>query len=175
MQRLRAAIDTVTDALADGATVLGAVLLALVTLVSGAELVARSLTGSSWIEAGDLAMLFAVAMYFTGYPALLNRDEDIRMDYFYLRLPPRLRRGIDLAAAAAIVLFFVVLVVKAIVLFRMGLRFRHPVLALPAAAVYAPLVIGAAFGLLVAIRKLLDLLADLGRPAAPPRPDAHHP
>jgi TRAP-type C4-dicarboxylate transport system permease small subunit len=97
-------------------------------------------------------------MYFIGYLSLLNRDQDIMVDYFYVRFPLRVRRMIDLLAAVAIAGFFLLLLVKSIALFRLGLRFPHPVFPVPNALIVSPAVLGAAGGLLVALRKLLDTL-----------------
>lgn len=174
MQALRF-VRRAVDRLERGATTFGATLLALVVVVAGAELVMRSTTGSSWIEAGDLSMLMALTMYLIGYPALLNRDEDIRMDYFYVWMPWQVRRVLDAATAAAILVFFVILFFKSIALFQLGLRFRHPVLAMPAAVVYAPMMAGALFGLIVAVRKLIDGLADLRTPPTEPGGGGRHP
>lgn len=135
-----------------------ALLLATVVFLTGGEIVARTLFGRSSIAMVDLALQFAIVMYFIGYASLLNRNQDITMDYFYVRLPVRVRRAVDIATGIAIVGFFLLLTVKAIALFRLGLRFPHPVFPVPNAIVILPAILGAAGGLLVAVRKALDTI-----------------
>jgi TRAP-type C4-dicarboxylate transport system permease small subunit len=143
-----------------------ALLLATVVLLTAAEILGRTLFASSSVEMVDLALQLAILMYFIGYLTLLNRDQDITMDYFYVRLPVRVRRVVDLLTAIAIAGFFVLLLVKSIALFRLGLRYPHPVFPVPHAVIVIPAILGAAGGLIVALRKALDTI--LARPEAQP-------
>ena len=161
-------IRRVADVVETVATIGGVILLVVVAGLAGTEIVARSAFGSSSLIVVDLSLQLAILMYFIGYPALLNGDRDIRMDYLYLRFPAKARRLIDVATSLAVVGFFGLLLSKSIVLFEFGLRFRHPVFPMPNAIVIAPVVAGAALGLIVAIRKAVDSVAAL---AAPPLPD----
>ena len=135
-----------------------ALLFTAVVLMAGAEVVSRAVFKSSSVEMVDLSLQFAMLMYFIGYASLLNRDQDIRMDYFYLRFPLRVRKALDVLSGLAIAGFFVLLLIKSIALFQMGLRQSHPVFPIPNAVVIVPAVLGAACGLLVALRKALDML-----------------
>ena len=112
----------------------------------------------SSIEMVDLALQLSILMYFVGYLVLLNRNQDIEIDYFYARLPPSVRRAVDRPD-------------------RVGDRRRsscccssspsscsgwgfaisHPVFPIPQAVVTLPAVLGSAGGLIVAIRKALDV------------------
>jgi TRAP-type C4-dicarboxylate transport system permease small subunit len=116
------------------------------------------LFAASSVEMVDLALQLAILMYFIGYLALLNRDKDIMMDYFYLRFPRSVQRVLDLLTAVAVAGFFLILLVKSIALFRLGLRFSHPVFPVPNAIIIIPAVLGSAGGLIVAIRKALDVI-----------------
>ena len=153
------------DALERATTAACALLLAAVVLLAGAEIVGRTFFGHSSLEMVDLSLQLAILMYFIGYSALLNRDQDIVMDYFYVRFPVRARRLIDVLTALAVAGFFLLLLVKSIALFRLGLRFPHPVFPLPNAVVIVPAVLGAAGGLIVAVRKALDVI--VADPSAP--------
>jgi TRAP-type C4-dicarboxylate transport system permease small subunit len=135
-----------------------ALLLAAAVFLTGSEIVGRSMFAQSSVEVVDVALQLAIVMYFIGYLSLLNRDQDIMVDYFYVRFPLRVRRAIDLITAIAIAGFFLMLLAKSIALFRLGLRFPHPVFPVPNALIVSPAVLGAAGGLLVALRKLLDTL-----------------
>jgi len=157
-RRLRRGYGRGVDALDRWTSAICALLLAAVVLLTGSEIVGRSLFAQSSVAMVDLALQFAIVMYFIGYLSLLNRDQDIMVDYFYVRFPLRVRRRTDLLAAIAIVGSFLLLLVKSIALFRLGLRFPHPVFPVPNALIVSPAVLGAAGGLLVALRKLLDTL-----------------
>jgi len=158
LRRALGAYGRAVDALDRVTTVVCALLLAVVVLLTGAEIVGRTVFRSSSVEMVDLALQLAILMYFLGYLSLLNRDQDITMDYFYLRLPARARRVVDLLTAIAIAGFFVLLLVKSIALFRLGLRLSHPVFSVPYALIVTPAVLGAAGGLIVAVRKALDTI-----------------
>jgi len=169
MRRVLRLFGLAVDALERATTAACALLLAGVVLLAGAEIVGRTFFGHSSLEMVDLSLQLAILMYFIGYLALLNRDQDIAMDYFYVRFSAPVRRLIDILTAVAIAGFFLLLLVKSIALFRLGLRLRHPVFPLPNAVVIVPAVLGAAGGLIVAVRKALDVII-LGpsRPAHTP-------
>ena len=146
------------DGLDRATMVFCALLLASVVCLSAIEIVGRSFFAMSSIEMVDLALQLSILMNFVGYMVLLNRNQDIEIDYFYARLPPSVRRAVDVLTALAIAGFFLLLLVKSFKLFRMGLRFSHPVFPIPQAVVTLPAVLGSAGGLIVAIRKALDVL-----------------
>ena len=146
------------DALDRATMVFCALLLASVVCLSAIEIVGRSFFAMSSIEIVDLALQFSILMNFIGYLVLLNRNQDIEIDYFYVRLPRSVRRAVDVLVALAIAGFFLLLLIKSIKLLRMGLRFSHPVFPIPQAVVTLPAVLGSAGGLIVAIRKALDVL-----------------
>lgn len=135
-----------------------AFLFAAIVLLAGGEVIARTLFESSSVELVDLSLQFAILMYFLGYASLLNRDQDVRMDYFYLLFPRSVRKVLDVLTVLVVASFFLVLLVKSIMLFRMGLNQSHPVFPIPNAVVIVPAVLGAACGLMVAVRKALDTL-----------------
>ena len=140
-------------------------LLATVVCLSAAEIVGRSFFASSSIEMVDLTLQLSILTNFVGYLMLLNRNQDIEIDYFYVRLPPSVRRAVDVLTALAIAGFFLLLLVKSIKLLRMGLRFSHPVFPIPQAVVTLPAVLGSVGGLIVAIRRALDVVFDPHEPA----------
>ena len=163
--RARRLYGRAVDALDRATTVACALLLAAVVLLTGAEIIARTVFKSSSVEMVDLALQLAILMYFIGYLSLLNRDQDITMDYFYVRLPARVRRVVDVVTTVAIAAFLLLLLVKSITLFRLGLRFSHPVFPVPHAVIVIPAVLGAAGALIIAVRKALDTI--VGTPGPP--------
>jgi len=154
-------------------TALCALLLIAVVALSATEIVARSFFHASSVEVVDMTLQLAVLMYFLGYLSLLNRDEDVAIDYFHRRLPTPVRRVVDILAAGAIAAFFAVLLVKSVALFRLGLRYNHPVFPIPNAVTITPALLGSLGGLLVAVRKALDAVACVSSP--PPAPPGQPP
>jgi TRAP-type C4-dicarboxylate transport system permease small subunit len=154
--------------------VLCALLLIAVVALSATEIVARTFFQASSVEVVDLTLQLAILMYFLGYLSLLNRNEDVAIDYFHRRLPTPVQRVVDVIAACAIAAFFAVLLVKSVALFRLGLRYNHPVFPIPNAVVVAPALLGSLGGLLVAVRKAVDALAlsSSPPPAGPEQPPA---
>jgi TRAP-type C4-dicarboxylate transport system permease small subunit len=151
-------------------TALCALLLVAVVALSATEIVARSFFQASSVEVVDLTLQLAILMYFLGYLSLLNRNEDVAIDYFHRRIPTPIRRVVDILAACAIAAFFAVLLVKSVALFRLGLRYNHPVFPIPNAVTITPALLGSLGGLLVAVRKTLDALAGASSPP-PARPE----
>jgi TRAP-type C4-dicarboxylate transport system permease small subunit len=163
MRRALAVFRRLVEGLDKATMALCALLLASVVCLSAVEIVGRSFFATSSIEMVDLALQLSILMNFVGYLVLLNRNQDIEIDYFYARLPAAVRRAVDILTALAIVGFFLLLLVKSIRLFRMGLRFNHPVFPIPQAVITLPAVLGSAGGLIVAIRKALDVIFEPGR------------
>src|SRR4051812_16134870 len=93
--RLLAWYRRLVDALDRSVLVLCVLLLASVVTLSAVEIIGRSFFEASSVVVVDLALQLSILMYFLGYLVLLNRDEDISVDYFYQRFPRRLRRAID--------------------------------------------------------------------------------
>lgn len=137
-------------------TAVCATLIGVVVLLAGGEVIARNAFQRSSLELVDLSLQLAVLMYFIGYASLLNRNQDIRVEYFYDKLPPKAQKALDIITMISITVFFSVLLAKSIMLFRMGLHQSHPVFPIPNAVVISPAVLGAAGGLLVAVRKSIE-------------------
>lgn len=146
------AIDRLDRAL----LILTSSLLGLVVLLTGVEIIGRNVFRYSSPEAVDVTLQFAILVYLLGYAVLLNRDQDVTMDFFYRRFPSGVRRIIDLATDAGILAFFVILLAKSWRLFELGLNSIHPVFPVPHGVVAMPAVVAGAACLLVALRRTLD-------------------
>jgi TRAP-type C4-dicarboxylate transport system permease small subunit len=83
------------------------------------------------------------------------------MDFFYRRFAPGARRVVDLLTDVAILVFFVVLLMKSHRLFEMGLNSLHPVFPVPHGIVALPAVAAGVACVLVALRRMLDSLLAL--------------
>ncbi len=132
------------------------ILLGVVVLLTAIEIVGRNVFKYSSPEAVDLTLSLAVLAYLVGYMVLLNRDQDVMIDYFYRRFSAPLQRFVDAATALAILAFFVVLLIKSMTLVRLGLNSLHPVFPVPHGIIALPVVVGAAACTLAALRKTCD-------------------
>jgi TRAP-type C4-dicarboxylate transport system permease small subunit len=149
--------------------VLCTLMIIVVAVLAATEIVTRTLLRTSSIEVVDLSLQLSIITYFVGYAVLLNRGEDIEIDYFYRRFPAGLRRAVDLFTNIAILIFFAVVFVKSITLFQLGMRFRHPVFPIPNAVVIVPALLGSAVCLLIAFKRaLMHLLPASVEPSPPP-------
>jgi TRAP-type C4-dicarboxylate transport system permease small subunit len=148
------AVDAIDRVLAAGM----ALLLGLVVLLTAAEILGRNVFRYSSPEAVDVTLSLAIVVYLVGYAVLLNRDQDVTMDFFYRRFAPAARRVIDLLTDTAILVFFVVLLMKSHRLFEMGLNSLHPVFPVPHGIVALPALAAGVACVLVALRRTLDSL-----------------
>lgn len=151
------AIDAVDRVLAG----IMASLLGIVVLLTAAEIVGRNIFRYSSPEAVDITLALAIVVYLVGYAVLLNRDQDVTMDFFYRWFSPAMQRVIDLLTDAAILAFFVVMLLKSHRLFEMGLNSLHPVFPVPHGIVALPAVAAGIACVLVAVRRTLDSLLAL--------------
>jgi len=151
------AVDAIDRVLAAGM----ALLLGVVVLLTAAEILGRNVFKYSSPEAVDITLAFAIVVYLVGYAVLLNRDQDVTMDFFYRWFAPAARRLIDLLTDAAILVFFVVLLLKSHRLFEMGLTSLHPVFPVPHGIVALPAVAAGVACVLVALRRTLDSMLAL--------------
>lgn len=133
-------------------------LLGIVVLLTAVEIIGRNVFKYSSPEAVDITLSVAILVYLLGYAVLLNRDQDVTMDFFYRRFSPAVRRLLDLATDAGILAFFAILLAKSWRLFELGLNSIHPVFPVPHGVVALPAVIAGAACLLVALRRMLDSL-----------------
>ena len=156
IRRIIARYGVVVDAVDRVVLVITSLLLAVVVVLTAVEIVGRNVFKYSSPGSVDVTLSLAILVYFIGYLVLLNRDQDVMMDYFYLRFPPGVKRVLDAVTALAILGFFVVLLLKSVKLFQLGMNSLHPVFPVPHGVVALPVVIAAIGCVLVALRKTLD-------------------
>ena len=162
IRRIVARYGRAIDALDRVVLVVSALLLGAVVVLTAIEIIGRNVFRHSSPEAVDVTLALAVLVYFVGYLVLLNRDQDVMMDYFYNRFPARLRGALDAATAVAVLVFFAILLFKSWRLVQLGMNSLHPVFPVPHGIVALPVLAGAVGCVLVALRKALDALLALG-------------
>lgn len=130
------------------------VLLFVVVVLNAVEIVTRYFLGYSSPVSMELAVSLSSCMYFIGYAVLLKRDEDVRMQYFFDRLGPRTQRLLETVTNALIVLFFALILIKAIEFYRMTSVMMHPVFPIKQSYSVLPVLLGGATCLWVAVYRL---------------------
>jgi TRAP-type C4-dicarboxylate transport system permease small subunit len=146
--RLAAGIDRVL-------MVLLTVAFAAVVGLNGAEMVGRTVFGTSSVYYAEASLTLSALVWFAGYAVLLHRDEDVRLDWIYDRLAPSVRRLLDLLIEAGTVLFFGVVVSASWSYFQLGKLMMHPVFSVPQSYTVAPVLIGSALCLFMAVHRTI--------------------
>lgn len=145
-----------------------ALLLGVVVLLTAAEIIGRNVFKYSSPEMVDMTLSLAILVYLLGYYVLINRDQDVTMDFLYRRMAPGTRRWLDVLTATGTLVFFVVLTAKSWRLFQLGMNSLHPVFPVPHGVVAVPVLIASAFCVLAALRRLIDALVTLTEGGTPP-------
>jgi TRAP-type C4-dicarboxylate transport system permease small subunit len=134
------------------------------------EIVARYFFGASSLYRVEVSVELCTALYLVGYLVLLARGEDVTMDYFHERLPPRVRLVLDVLIAAGIVWFFAILLQASLGYFRLTRLMTHPTFPISRGITTLPIVVAAAGCVWVAVYRLLaaaqDLMSGWKHPAA---------
>jgi TRAP-type C4-dicarboxylate transport system permease small subunit len=132
-----------------------ALMLVAVVAINGFEIITRYFFGYSSIYSAELSLVVSALMYFVGYVVLLKRDQDVTLDYFYLKMPLRVRRGIDVLLSLGVLTFFVVLFEASQRYVRLTNMMQHTVMPVPQSYTTAPILVAAACCLWVAFYKVL--------------------
>ena len=130
-------------------------MLVVVVAINGLEIITRYFFGYSSLYSSEGSLVISALMYFVGYAVLLRRDEDVTLDYFYMKFPIRVQRVIDVLLALGILTFFLVLTETSIRYVRLTSMMQHPVLPIPQSYTTAPILVAAVCCLWVALYKVL--------------------
>jgi TRAP-type C4-dicarboxylate transport system permease small subunit len=149
------AFDRLTSALAAAALVISVALFVGMVLLNGAEGVGRYVFQASSIYLVETSLVLGTAVYFIGYVALLQKDEDIRMGYFVERMPRRLAWGVDVCTELGVVIFFLVLVRASWGYYQLTSMMPHALFPFSQGYVVLPLMAGATAGLWVGVHRLV--------------------
>ena len=122
------------------------------------QIVAREIfvAGISWAD--ELARYAGLAVIFLGVPALLVRDEHVKVDMFLNMMPPRTRHFFVIANDLLMVLFCAMFVYAGWLFLQRASRFSTPALGMPNLIWYMPAIIGMLLMLLVAIDRAVTAL-----------------
>jgi len=132
------------------------------------QIVAREVfvAGVSWAD--ELARYAGLTVIFMGVPALLARDEHVKVDMFLNMLRPRARHFDSVTNDLLMVVFGAMFLVAGWQFMQRAARFATPALGMPNLIFYLPAIIGMTLMLLVAIdRAVAALTAGAKDDAAP--------
>ncbi len=136
--------------------VLCSFLFALVVTLSAIEIFTRYFLNYSSIISGELGLILMTWIYFLGFIVLFIRREDIVMEYFFRKLPIRIRNVVDWLTHAIIVVFLGTVVWKSVRFYGMTSKMEHPFLPIKYSYTVQPILVGSVLALVVAIYFLLE-------------------
>ena len=113
-------------------------------------------TGLSWAD--ELARYAGLTVIFMGVPALLARDEHVKVDMFLNMMPPRARRCFAIVNDMLMVVFGALFVYAGWLFLQRAARFSTPALGMPNLVFYLPAIVGMTLMLLVAIDRTVAAL-----------------
>jgi TRAP-type C4-dicarboxylate transport system permease small subunit len=123
-----------------------------------AQIVAREVfvTGLSWAD--ELARYAGLTVIFMAVPALLARNEHVKVDMFLDMMPPRPRRFFNITNDVLMVVFAAMFLIAGWQFMKRAARFSTPALGMPNLIFYMPAAIGMLLLLLVAIDRAVAAL-----------------
>lgn len=160
MERLYIGLDTVRHRIADVALAVSAVLTALTFAMLTIDIVARYIIGRSIQHVAELSILAFLYVFMLGVAALYARNEDIVLETFFEKLPPRGQAIWLLVVHLAIVATMIVICVQTDVIMDLQKTVRTPSLRLPIAVQYTALLIASA---IIAFSSAVDAYGSLVR------------
>jgi len=133
-----------------------------------AQIVAREIfvAGLSWAD--ELSRYAGLTVIFMGVPALLARDEHVKVDMFLNMMRPRRRRFFTIMNDMLMVVFGAMFLIAGWQFMQRAARFATPALGMPNLIFYLPAIIGMTLMLLVAIDRAVAALASGAKDDAAP-------
>jgi TRAP-type transport system small permease protein len=130
------------------------------------QIVAREIfvAGISWAD--ELARYAGLTVIFMGVPALLARDEHVKVDMFLNMMPDRPRRFLSVMNDLLMVVFGAMFIYAGWLFLQRAARFSTPALGMPNLLFYMPAIVGMLLMLLVAVDRAVAALTG----AQPPGP-----
>ena len=132
-----------------------------------AQIVAREIfvTGLSWAD--ELSRYAGLTVIFMGVPALLARDEHVKVDMFLNMMPARPRRFFAIMNDVLMVVFGAMFLIAGWQFMQRAARFATPALGMPNLVFYMPAILGMTLMLLVAIDRAIAGVASGAKDDAP--------
>ena len=133
-----------------------------------AQIVAREVfvAGLSWAD--ELARYAGLTVIFMGIPALLARNEHVKVDMFLNMMPARTRRFFTISNDILMVVFGGMFLVSGWQFMQRAARFATPALGMPNLVFYMPAIVGMTLMLLVAIDRAIAALTSAPKDEAAP-------
>lgn len=151
---------------------LAMLMLVVATAAILVEVLARGLFNLGLPAVGELARYAGLGLIFLTVPLLLARGEHVRVDMLLQLSRGRLRQALDLLNDLATLAFCVLFLVSCWWFMQRAGRFATPALGLPNLVYYAPAIAGMVLTTLVALDRVLGLLAGRSAPVDPAPPQA---
>jgi len=132
------------------------------------QIVAREIfvAGVSWAD--ELARYAGLAVIFLAVPALLARDEHVKVDMFLNMMPEHTRRFFVIANDILMVVFCGMFVYGGWLFLQRASRFSTPALGMPNLIWYLPAIVGMVLMLLVAVDRAITAIAARPKDEAAP-------
>jgi TRAP-type C4-dicarboxylate transport system permease small subunit len=147
--------------------------IAIVALIAATALImvqiaAREIfvAGLSWAD--ELARYAGLTIIFMGLPALLARDEHVKVDMFLNMMVEPIRRRLNIANDVLMVVFCAMFIYAGWLFLQRASRFSTPALGMPNLIWYLPAIVGMLLMLLVAVDRTITALASGGKDEAAP-------
>jgi TRAP-type C4-dicarboxylate transport system permease small subunit len=137
VRKLGTALDTVSERANRAAEWLMAILLALMTVISGVAIAGRFLFGYSLFWSDEITRFLLVWVAFLGMSIGVRRGAHPGIDSAVRALRPNVARAVVRVTRGASLLFFLVLIVFGGMLAQMAWLQRSPSLGMPMAVPYA--------------------------------------
>jgi TRAP-type transport system small permease protein len=131
------------------------------------QIVAREIfiAGVSWAD--ELARYAGLTVIFMGVPALLARDEHVKVDMFLNMMPQRPRRFFGILNDLLMVVFGAMFVYAGWLFLQRAARFSTPALGMPNLVFYLPAIVGMLLMLVVAIDRAVMAMSGAKGDTAP--------
>src|SRR5688572_586541 len=132
------------------------------------QIVAREIfvAGLSWAD--ELARYAGLTVIFMGVPALLARDEHVKVDMFLNMMPARTRRFFTITNDVLMVVFGAMFLIAGWQFMQRAARFSTPAIGMPNLIFYLPAIVGMTLMLLVAIDRTIAALTSAPKDGAAP-------
>jgi len=127
------------------------ILFAIVVSLYAWEIFTRYFLDYSSVISGELGLILMKWIYFLGFVVLFKRGEDVVMEYFFQRLPDRIKQFVEWLTQLAIFVFLTVLVWKSIRFYAMTSLMDHPFLPIKYSYTVQPILVGSTLALVVAL------------------------
>jgi TRAP-type C4-dicarboxylate transport system permease small subunit len=144
------------DLLDKGLMLICALILAFVMIIYSIEIFTRYCLQYSSTVTGELGLILMTWLYFLGFVILFKRGEDVIMEYFFDRMPLRIRSLIAWLTSWAILVFLLVLVWKSYQFYSVARMMEHPFLPIRYSYTVQPIFVGSILASFVSGYQVLE-------------------